>query len=107
MEKTCVFCNKTLTTGEVDGICQNCKKGFEKHHYKIVYKLYIVFDDGTQEELPIPEKVYYYREQKYQYWASWVREFMAKRPNYQKNPVRVIEVNEVIHTEPYSIVIGL
>lgn len=73
---------------------------------KITYELLVTFDDGSQRYLEIPERVYYYHEQKRTYWVRWIEDLIEKEQITAK-PIRIEEVNNIIEVEPYNTIIGL
>lgn len=75
--------------------------------HEIKIKLVLHLDDGTSYPLPFPKKVYYYYEQKHNYWVCWIEEFLAKHPEIRAKPVRIEEVNYVEECIEYAISIGL
>jgi hypothetical protein len=65
---------------------------------RITPKLIVVFDDGTEQELEIPEKTYYYQQQKRTYWVRWIENLMLEK-NIKAKPIEVKEINVVEECE--------
>ena len=75
--------------------------------HTIETKLVIHFDDGSTQIMPTPARVYYYREQKYNYWVLWLEDFMDTHPEITAKPVSIEEVQTVVECESYQIHIGV
>lgn len=74
--------------------------------HKIAYELLVTFDDGTQRYLEIPERVYYYQEQKRAYWVRWIEELIEKEKITSK-PIQIEEINRIFEVEEYRNIIGV
>ena len=75
-------------------------------NHKIIKKWEVLFEDGSKRELEIPERVYYFNEQKYQYLVVWLENLIQKY-NIKSNPVEIREINKIVECENYNIVIGV
>lgn len=72
-----------------------------------LYTQYIVkFEDGTERELEIPDKVYFFYEQKPNYLVMWM-EYLIKKYDIKSKPISIKEVCTVQECEPYQIIIGV
>lgn len=74
------------------------------HRFKV--RLEVTFEDGGKRDLEIPDKTYYYAQQKHSYWAIWLEELLIKY-DIKVKPVEIREVYEIVEVEPFNVVIGV
>lgn len=75
-------------------------------NYKIVKTWEVIFDDGTKRELEVPERVYYFNEQKYKYLVLWLENLIEKY-TIKSKPIEIKERDKIVECDPYNITIGL
>lgn len=75
-------------------------------NYKIIKTWEVIFDDGTKRELEVPERVYYFNEQKYKYLVLWLENLIEKY-TIKSKPIEIKERDKIVECDPYNITIGL
>ena len=75
-----------------------------KHNLKYFFE--VEFEDGTKKEIPLPDRLYYFNQQRSSYLISSL-ETLIEKEKITSKPLFITEKYKVIECEEYQIIIGL